>query len=116
MSSLFSMMEKTNKLDDGWCVTVCLCCAVACMCLYRYTGLADDRHPSVSAGKRPEVHLSMSGKKEYIKIDFTNTLFVMLMGEKTTVHVFLSLCVIFLQFSTVWLHRTNLRCYPFRTL
>lgn len=93
MSSLLSMMEKTNKLDNGWCVTVCLCCAVACVCLYRYTGLTDDRHPGVSAGERPEVHLSMSGKTEYTKIDFTNTLFFMMMREKTT--VLLSLSVIF---------------------
>ena len=91
MSSLLSMMEKTNKLDNGWCVTVCLCCAVACVCLYRYTGLTDDRHPGVSAGERPEVHLSMSGKTEYTKIDFTNTLFFMMMREKTTVLLSLSL-------------------------
>lgn len=31
----------------------------------RYTGLVDDRHPGVPAGERPEVHLSMSGKKMY---------------------------------------------------
>lgn len=29
----------------------------------RFTGLTDDRHPGVSAGERPEVHLPLYGKK-----------------------------------------------------
>lgn len=36
-----------------------------CVCLFvsRCTGLIDDRHPGVSAGERPEVHLFMPGKQ-----------------------------------------------------
>lgn len=46
------------------------------MCVCRHTGLTDDRHPGVSTGERPEVHLSMPGKQMYSHTVSTRSSFV----------------------------------------
>ncbi len=111
------------------CVVVCVCvcvpvCVCVCVCVYmcRYTGLTDDRHPGVSAGERPEVHLSMSGKKMYSytyrsPIEFTNVSCVVQMTGRTAAHtVVLSLFLsLFSKQSCAVRSRTNLQCCPFRT-
>lgn len=54
-SHTYSMFTTDSNLTVFWCVCVSVLC--------RYSGLTDDRHPGISAGERPEVYLSMSGKK-----------------------------------------------------